>query len=316
MARSVVRHYADLCLESDVELPELLACTGVCRGRASWRVCRSAVPYPGAEARWLHEWREPDGRLWLRIGRADGRYVLRFAHWAAFAVDLDARTIECHTEGDTPAETVRHLLLNQVMPLVWAGHDRVALHAAALQHRGQVVAFVGDSGAGKSTLCAGLTALGATLVSDDALLLTRADGRFVAVPTYPGIRLWPDSLVGLGDIGGQAPLAPVAHYTPKRRLDTGAFAGDTCPLARLCVLERGEAVSAPCVRLMAAREAILAVASRQLQLDITNREHLASSFATLADLVREVPVLHVAYPWGLGDIRQSASRVIAAVLGA
>lgn len=54
-------------------------------------------------------------------------------------------------------------------------HGLCALHAAAVEIDGSCVVLPGDSGRGKSTLVAALVAGGAVLVSDDTVVLDRAD---------------------------------------------------------------------------------------------------------------------------------------------
>ena len=100
---------------------------------------------------------------------------------------------------------MRHLLLDQVMPLVLS-RDRLVLHASAVATPAGAAAFIGFTGAGKSTLAASLSAAGFPILSDDCLVIER-DGRgFLARPFYPGARLWPDSVHAVGaNVEGRAP---------------------------------------------------------------------------------------------------------------
>ncbi len=66
--------------------------------------------------------------------------------------------------------------------------EKERIHASCVEYKGQSVLIIGDSGAGKSSVSLALIALGATLVSDDAVDLTR-DGD--AILTSP-----PDSISG------------------------------------------------------------------------------------------------------------------------
>lgn len=62
------------------------------------------------------------------------------------------------------------------------------MHASCVEYNGRSVLIIGDSGSGKSSLSLALIALGATLVSDDAVDLKRDDDAILTSP--------PDSILG------------------------------------------------------------------------------------------------------------------------
>ncbi len=173
----------------------------------------------------------------MSIARRSGTYVVKFWRHAIFEIDPRQRLIVSRPSRRTPPETVRHLLLDQVIPLVAMSRDRIALHGSAVASGSGVVAFVGAAGAGKSTLAALLARAGLPIVADDCLLIEQRRGRLVAIPNYPGIRLWPDASAAV--FAGTPPaLAPVAHYTTKRRVGDSAlpFARHRAPLRRIYLL--------------------------------------------------------------------------------
>ena len=51
--------------------------------------------------------------------------------------------VTIHPFPDSPPETIRHLLLNQVLPLVLSRRGRTVLHASAVSYAGRVAAFIG-----------------------------------------------------------------------------------------------------------------------------------------------------------------------------
>ena len=65
--------------------------------------------------------------------------------------------------------------------------SRLVLQAGAIDTPLGAIALLGRTGIGKSTLAASLARAGFPLIADDFLLL-RDD--IVAVPSYPGLRLW------------------------------------------------------------------------------------------------------------------------------
>ncbi len=98
--------------------------------------------------------------------------------------------MEARPVPGTPAEAVRHLYLDHVLPRLLAGAGKTVLHASAVEIDGVAIVFAGESGSGKSTLAASFCSAGARLLSDDAVLLDR---NFRVIPSYPVHRLWPSS---------------------------------------------------------------------------------------------------------------------------
>src|ERR1051325_4226430 len=111
--------WSELSICADFDLPELPVLESQAGGGAEWRVAleRTAPPErPGLA--WFHQWAFPDGRPWVAFGRDAAGYRLRFQNLADFDIFPAARSIRCHARADTPLHTVRHLLLDQVLPLV------------------------------------------------------------------------------------------------------------------------------------------------------------------------------------------------------
>ena len=292
-------------MTSELPLPELRTKRALAAPPGAWHV-RLGGTYPGPDAQWFHQWREPDGRLWLRIGHsAKGVYVLRFTQWAAFVIDVPRLEISCYPSPETPTATIRHLLLNQVLPLVAARTDHLVLHASAVVHERGAIGFVGPSGTGKSTLCAALGSEECRLLTDDALVLQRAGCAFYALPTYAGVRLWPDVVNALST-RATVSLGPVSHYSDKVRVDVMPLATNRAPLFRLCVLVPGNASTQLNVHPLRPREAAIALTKYHFQLDVTSPSELSDSFSMMMDIVERVPVLQVTYPRRLNELAAMA----------
>src|SRR5207253_1964784 len=145
-------------------------------------------------------------------------YLFHFPELADFRIDAAGRTIRCHPVPGTPLETIRHLFLDQVIPLVLSKRGKLVVHASATLFSEGASAFIGMAGAGKSTLAASLADRGFPLLTDDCLLLEEKGHEFSVIPSYPGVRLWDEASSALF---GQVPFSgPVAHYTQKKRLDS------------------------------------------------------------------------------------------------
>ena len=77
------------------------------------------------------------------------------------------------------------IMLNRALLLL----DRLLLHAAAFIVDGRVIVVCGDNGAGKSTLSVAFGLQGATLLSEDSLLVTRRLDRFMVSGLTPQMRI-------------------------------------------------------------------------------------------------------------------------------
>jgi hypothetical protein len=242
-----------------------------------------------APPQWYHHWRFPDGELWLSLAKGESGYLLRFADLADFLVSHDGRDIRCYPAADTPLETIQHLLLDQVMPLVLSSWGKLVLHASAVASPVGAVAFAGETGQGKSTLAATFGKGGLPLLTDDCLMVEAREGRLFGVPSYPGVRLWDDTVGALFE--DETTLATVAHYTHKRRLvlnnDAPHANGDPVPLRRLYFLAppAGRDAAGPIeIHPLSPQEAFMSLVSVAFKLDMTDREMLKREFEALASM--------------------------------
>ena len=254
------------------------------------------VPLPSL-LHWFMTWTLPSGEAWLSTAKIKEGYLLRFPDLADFTVDDRGRTIRCCPEPETPEETVRHLLLDQVLPLVLTLHGRHALHATAVLTPYGVCAFAGMAGAGKSTLAASFLLADYPVLCDDCLVLQEDRGQILATPAYPGLRLWEDAYEALGI--DQHPPDPVAHYSSKRRLafqdPQKTFAADLLPLAGIYFLdppsvEAKPEPDCPLVEPLTPRDAFVELLLSMFRLDITNRAMLQQQFHFLYEVAAHVPV--------------------------
>ncbi len=246
---------------------------------------------------WFNHWTDLDDTVWLALAKIDGGYLLRFPSFADFVVSTDTRAIYCYPRGDVPNETVRHLLLNQVIPLVLSHLGSLVLHAAACATPWGAVAFVGTTGMGKSTLAAALGLRGLSILTDDCLLVEEQNGAVMSIPSYPGIRLWPESVSAL--FREEPALQPLAHYTEKRRLLFEQPPPEApVPLAGVYVLshppkrKRAAVVIEP----LRTSEALLEVIKHTFQLDSTGGPQLRHTFRQYEWLAKSVPFFKLTYP--------------------
>jgi len=205
-----------------------------------------------------------------------------------------------------PADTLEHLLLDQVLPRALSHTGRIVLHASAVALNGRAIAFLGDAGWGKSTLTAGLCASGMALVSDDCLAIVAAEGDpILGVGSYPGMRLWPDSVSALGATADQT--GRVAHYSRKARVAVvdadghgriGYHAGPL-PIEGLYLLAPPDTDPPPdavVITPLPARERVVRLLEYSFRLDIADRARGAREFLALTSLAERLPMHRLRYP--------------------
>ena len=245
-----------------------------------------------------------DQTPWMLCGKGSDGYVIRFPDLADFFVDRSGRRILCAPTATTPRSTVRHLLLDQVLPLVLNQRGCEALHATAVVTSHGACAFVGPTGSGKSTLAASFALFGAPVLSDDCLLLEEQPSGIVAFPGYPGIRLWNDTVEAL--FRGQHQCVSVAHYTTKQRIvfdaESGQFSSAPTPLSRIYILlpdnpSRLYGDSVPSlITPLAPRDVLMALIGSAFRLDITDRHMITRQLQFFARVHARIPVRGLTLP--------------------
>lgn len=259
------------------------------------------IPSP---ASWYLTVSLPDGEPWLRCAKIAPGYLLEFPGLAAFVFTPSDNSIRCIPGRKTPLYTLRHLLLDQVLPLVLNYRGKEVLHGAAVATPYGACAFVGPTGSGKSTLAASFFTSGFSVLADDCVVLDARGKDIVAIPSYPGLRLWDEAIDALFGTTGR--VTPVAHYTPKQRFDAAmsasTFHSSSVPLAGIYLLESFEgkhaaSVTTPIERLLPGkRDALMTLLSLAFKLDIADQRMLTREFDFLHRLVSRIPVRRLFIP--------------------
>jgi hypothetical protein len=304
----------ELILESNVPLPELAYANGK-EPECAFRLLPAQEPAL-AYCHWFHHWRFPTGEIWLSCARRGSDYLLRFPALADFLVSADGKDIRCYPVPDTPLETIRHLFLDQVIPLVLSLQGRLVLHASAVVAPKGAIAFLGATGQGKSTLTGSFVKQGFSLLTDDCLLLKEEAGQLFGSPSYPGLRLWPDVI---STLFGQEPVrSQVAHYTEKKRLgvdsDLLPFSADPAPLQRIYVLapyEETEDTWAITLAPLSPRDAFIELVKHACRLDIIARERLNEEFECLGRMAASFPLHRLTFPRDLSLLPAVREAILA-----
>ncbi len=212
---------------------------------------------------------------------------------------MDGTAITCQPLAGVPAVTLRHLLLDHVAPLVMGLRGRLVLHASAVSTPRGAVAVAGGTGQGKSTLAASLARRGFPLVADDCLVLEHEAHGSVIVPSYPGLRLWPDAVAQL--FGKVPERSAVAHYSEKIRVVVGGSDANTkrVPLWRLFLFPSmgSEDPAGIEIQHLVGGDAFVEIAKRAYVLDVTDEVTIVRLFEGISKVVAGTDVYRMNYPY-------------------
>ncbi|HEU5076819.1 MAG TPA: hypothetical protein VFU02_21665 [Polyangiaceae bacterium] len=246
---------------------------------------------------------------WPVIARQAGGYRLNFGEESEFWLSGDGQKIRCFRS--TPATaTVRHYLLDHVLPRALDLWGLNPLHSTAVATSRGVLAFLGASGTGKSTIAAALVARGCELVSDDCLVLSRSASSILAAPSYPGLRLHQDVCDVLGFDRG---LRPMADYSPKQRATGGVpLAKKDLPLLVVYALSRTDVsgVSLAEFAPLGPADATMMLAGSAFRIDVERRDLHRRQLGFFAEVVRRVPVRACAFRGDLSNVNLVADAIL------
>jgi ATP-dependent phosphoenolpyruvate carboxykinase len=121
-------------------------------------------------------------------------YRFLYSDGIAFDISSDGENVRGSWLAEISLEDVLTYLFGPIFGFILRLRGFTALHASAAVINGYAVAFVGGGGAGKSTIVGALARAGHRILSDDIAVLEEASGTFRIKPSYPHIRLWPDSV--------------------------------------------------------------------------------------------------------------------------
>jgi hypothetical protein len=264
------------------------------------RQISSCKPYL-SPPNWFMNWTLPGGEKWLSCAKTDEGYLLRFNELADFTIDRIGSEIACMPRPGIPEDTIQHLLLDQVIPLVINLRGGEALHASAILTSHGVVAFAGPAGSGKSTITGSLMKMGYPFVSDDCLTLQEKDQTIFSIPAYPGLRLWDDAQEHL--FGEKGNKKSVAHYTSKLRVDieegAESYSSEPKPFVRLYDIVNSsetDETSDIVIERLSPRDSFMALVRCAFRLDITDQNMLTRQFHFLKKVTSSISVFRLSFP--------------------
>lgn len=246
---------------------------------------------------WLHHWPAPNGSVTLSLAPHEAGYRLRFPALCDFLIDADAGRILIQPVQALDPGTLEHLIVDQVLPRVLSHRGALVAHASVVRIGRHAIAFLGHSGWGKSTLASLLHAAGHRLLSDDCAVLVCASNTIHAIPTYPSLRLFEDSIgQTLGDV---ASANPVATYSPKHRVTLGAPEpqDSISPLQAIYLLNDPAHPADYChITSLPPASACMALVEHSFRLDLASTAHTTALLTQAAAVLRHAPAFCLNYP--------------------
>jgi hypothetical protein len=251
-------------------------------------------------ARILSHRSEPAGSadpsfILTKYGDAEG-FELSYSDGTRFVVAGVATHIWGTYQAPLTAEDLATYFLGPVLGFVLRRWNITCLHASGVEIQGQAVCFCGDAGHGKSTTAAALALRGVPVLAEDIVALEESSDGFRAVPGYPRVCLWPESVSML--LGRNDALPQLTPVWEKRYLELNGqrakFAPAKLPLGILYLFApRTSDQGVPRVERLSPREALLELVQNTYMNWVLDREQRAKEFDTLCRLVQRVPVRRI-----------------------
>lgn len=242
-----------------------------------------------------------DRRRFRHLRLPDGADYLRWAGLCEFLITRDGRRIDAHPLAPLHQDTFQAYLLGQALSFALIRLGLEPLHATAVAFHGKAIALLGDGGTGKSTLAAACLKAGHRVLTDDLLVLKPLNGRIVAYPGQPQIKLMPSVARSL--LGPQARGAPLHPLTAKRiiPLVPRQFADRPLPLHGFYVLRprRARSSSRVVIRRLPMQAAWLALIRGTFNALVRDADRLKAQFEWVSALVQRMPVKALSYPRSL-----------------
>jgi len=259
---------------------------------------------------WLHHWADGRGNIAIRLAAQRDGYLLRFPGLCDFRLDPAHGIVHPCRLHATSAETLEHLLIDQVLPRLLADLGELVVHAGCVRMRDACVLFLGRSGWGKSTLVSLLRQHGHGMLSDDCAIVSSSDAGITAISTYPSLRLFDDSIVH-ARIDART-LSPVACYTGKRRIALDAAdSAEAVRIAALYLLNDPiqQHTTTITITPLPPATACMALIEHGFRLDLGAAGPTVAFMQQAAHVADNTPAFHLAYPRDYTGGGQLVSRL-------
>jgi hypothetical protein len=269
--------------------------------RASFAVARSKLP-PGP-LNWFN-----------RVVLSDGSEYLLWPALFEFLISADGREVQANVLEQGSAEALEVYLFGQVLSFVLIKQGVEPVHGTAVVVDGRAVAIVGDCSYGKSTLAAAFMTAGFPLLTDDLLVTSMVDGKVMAHPGPPRIKLLPESAATMP--GERVSGARMNPYTSKFivPLDGELSCNRSAPLAAVYVLSDPDLEHHQCsIEPLSAHDSCIELLRNTFNSKVLEPRRNAQLLTLFSDLARRVPVRSLAYPRRFSILPDVVNAVVADV---
>ena len=293
------RDYAvfGLRVRSNVELPELFPAYGAAAPDVTIELGSIPTVTHG----------EDDG-----LNHVNGALVLVIPEVARYRIEAGNR-ITVDSEPGVPEPNVRLFLLGSAFGVLLHQRGLLPLHANAIEIDGRAVAFMGPSGAGKSTLGVWFHDQGYNVLADDVCVVRfDAEGRAVACPGLPRLRLWPDAILFTGRNTQDFKRSYAGSGNDIEKFDVPVMSAEPrasdIPLAALYVLERGDVLAIEPLHGIAAAEPIFANTYRGSY--VAAAGSAAAHWQAASRVAQIAPVFRLERKWDLNRAAEQCEAII------
>lgn len=212
----------------------------------------------------------------------------------------------------TNHDNLRQPILGTGMAMLLHQRGNTVLHGSSVGINGKAWIFLGNKGDGKSTLAAALTRRGCPLLSDDICsLMPSAESGLMMQPSFPRLKLNPDSLIHLGETPG---MYSKIHPLAEKRV-CGAdeeFSATPLPVGGVCVLATGAKSELKRLRAMDAVEELLTHMMVNRFPDHQPALVMATVFKQVTAIGSGVPVYRLTRPRDFNVLSDTADLLYAA----
>jgi hypothetical protein len=261
-----------------------------------------------------------EGVPWWTASRVAGGTVLRVFGVCDFVIDEELRDVTCFPVLEGRPEVIPVIITGLLVALILELRGQCVLHASAVEIDGLAVAFVGLSGQGKTTVATMLCVEGAPLVTDDVLpvefVASGEAGDVEQVRVHRSghelrLRLKAESLAARFGSTMRARRTSDDRYA----IEPGRTGIEELRLALIVV-------PMPERKLIDVRSRPLSQAEAALMLGRCDRVEgwnlpsmLAKHFVDVTRIVRSVPVIEIAVPWGPPFRQEVAKQMLEVIRG-
>jgi hypothetical protein len=255
----------NLCIHSQIPLPELVTCEGSSDVIVRLGNLSSIAPATIDQGNYCY-------------GRVEGVGIFLIQDGQEIVIDPIPGVDE---------SILRPCLLGPALAVLLRQRGLLVLHASSIAVKDGAVAFIGGSGWGKSTLAQAFHAKGYSILTDDVMGIKMGAAHPVVLPGFPQVKLWPEAAASIEHVPERLPLLhpqtqKLAHYL------TGGFCQTPLPLKRIYVLAVGTHHAIATLQPQAAFVEI--VRHSRAAISLTDPDFVSSHLRHCASLVKQVPI--------------------------